>query len=179
MIGTIICATIIYVDLTALYASARTHTTIENTMEPVFYVPFPATAICTLNRIDLHRLETQAMDKFLGANASAERKDIFRHFFTAVTDVHFNDFRSLGQFFGNATLAAEVGQLNDLNVRQVLEFVNVDCAQIFVECTWRTRPQNCCEIFELQRTERGICWIFNSAVSDRLRQREVSQRFKS
>lgn len=179
MIATIICATIVYVDLTALYISARTHTTIENTMQPVFYVPFPATAICTLNRIDIHRLETQAMDKFLGVNASATRKEVFRQFFTAVSDVHFNDFKSLWRFFGNATLAAEVGQLDDLNVRQVLEYVNVDCAQIFVECSWRSRPQNCCEIFELQRTELGICWIFNSAVSAKLRQRAVSQRNQS
>lgn len=176
LIGTISCATIVYVDLTTLYNNPRTHTTIDNTMQPVFYVPFPAVAICTRNRLDMQRLETKAMDHFLGANATMERKEIFRRFFTAVTDVHFNDFSSLWPFFGNATLAAGVRQLDDLNVRKVLEYLNVDCEEIFVECTWRTRPHNCCEIFDLERTELGICWIFNSAVSARLRQREVSPK---
>ncbi|KAH8416701.1 hypothetical protein KR222_007505 [Zaprionus bogoriensis] len=177
LIGTCICATIVYVDLSELYTSNPIHTTIDNSMQPVFYVPFPSVGICLRNRVNLQRLENEASDFFLGVNATPERKDIFKRFVTAVSDVHFDDFRSLASFFGNSTLAAGVGQLDDLNIRTILEYVHVGCSEVFLECTWRTRPRNCCEIFEVQRTELGICWVFNSAVSEKMRQREKEDKF--
>ncbi|XP_046674586.1 uncharacterized protein LOC124363379 [Homalodisca vitripennis] len=40
------------------------------------------------------------------------------------------------------------------------------CAEIFYECQWHGSNVNCCEIFELQRTEQGYCWSFNSLTSE-------------
>lgn len=40
-----------------------------------------------------------------------------------------------------------------------------ECKDLFVNCWWRIRYINCCEIFTLQKTEYGLCWSFNSATS--------------
>ncbi|GLH12619.1 Uncharacterized protein GBIM_17336, partial [Gryllus bimaculatus] len=41
------------------------------------------------------------------------------------------------------------------------------CEQFFVgRCWWRNTEFNCCAIFELQRTEAGFCFSFNSEISE-------------
>lgn len=42
-----------------------------------------------------------------------------------------------------------------------------DCEDFLKDCWWRNVPQNCCDIFELQKTEYGICYSFNSMVSEK------------
>ncbi|XP_060647099.1 pickpocket protein 19 [Drosophila nasuta] len=165
LIGTFICATIVYVDLTALYNSERVQTTIENTMQPIFFVPFPSVGLCLRSRLNVLALENEATDLFLGANATQAKKELFQHFILSVSDIHFNDMRSLTKFFANETLAANLSQLDGIDVTKVLEYTNLRCTHIFVECSWRSKPYNCCDIFELQRTELGYCWVFNSQIS--------------
>lgn len=174
MVGTCICATIVYVDLTELYNSARVHTTIEDSMQPIFFVQFPSVGLCPRSRINWPRLQQEMPEQFLGSDASAEKKELFRSFFAAASGVHLNDMRSLGEFFENSTLAAKISQLDGLDVAKVLETLNLECTDLFTSCQWRGKPHNCCEIFELQRTEFGFCWVFNSAISEQMRQREVS-----
>nr|CAD7422021.1 unnamed protein product [Timema poppensis] len=41
------------------------------------------------------------------------------------------------------------------------------CAELFVDlCWWRNSFFNCCDMFELQMTEYGFCYSFNSEVSE-------------
>lgn len=135
------------------------------------FVPFPSVGLCMRNRINWFMLENEAPDFFLGVNASEEKREIFKHFFAAVSDVHFNDMRSLSKFFRNESLAAHIGQLDDLDVSNVLKYINLQCPDNFVECNWRSKPYNCCDLFELQHTELGNCWVFNSQVSQESRKR--------
>ncbi|XP_030564308.1 pickpocket protein 19 [Drosophila novamexicana] len=177
LVGTFICATIVYVDLTELYNSARVHTTIEDSMLPIFYVHFPSVGICPRSRINWPRLQEEVPAYFMGTNATAEQKELFKSFFTAVSALHFNDMRSLESFFKNSSLAASISQLDGLDVTKVLEYMNLDCGDFFLDCNWRGRPHNCCEIFEMQRTELGFCWVFNSAVSAQMRQRQREDKY--
>jgi amiloride-sensitive sodium channel len=43
-----------------------------------------------------------------------------------------------------------------------------ECRELLTasDCWWRNDYQNCCDIFELQRTEYGFCYSFNSEVSE-------------
>lgn len=41
------------------------------------------------------------------------------------------------------------------------------CDELLSDCWWHNTVQNCCEIFEVQRTEYGFCYSFNSEVADR------------
>ncbi|EDV92698.1 GH18904 [Drosophila grimshawi] len=177
LVGTFICATIVYIDLSALYNSGRVQTTIENSMQPVFRISFPSVGICPRSRINWLKMQQEVPQQFLGANATQEQKDVFIQFFTAVSTVIFEDMSNLKNIFENQTLAANVHQLDGLDVSSVLRYAHHDCTDIFVECKWRGKQQNCCEIFELQITELGICWIFNSAVSVQMQQRAKVDKY--
>ncbi|KAH8359598.1 hypothetical protein KR093_007786 [Drosophila rubida] len=169
LIGTFICATIVYVDLSALYNSERVQTTIENTMQPIFFVPFPSVAFCLRSRLSMYTLENEVTDVVLGINASQAKRELFQHFILSVSDIHFNDMSSLSKFFANESLVANISQLDGIDVTQILEHTNLKCSEIFVDCSWRNKAYNCCDIFELQRTEMGFCWVFNSQVSAKTR----------
>lgn len=161
-------------DLTELYNSARVHTTIEDSMQPIFFVPFPSVGLCPRSRINWPRLLKETPEEFLGSDASAEKKELFRSFFAAASGVHLRDMHTLGSFFENSSIAGQIRQLDGLDVVKVLEAMNLNCNDFFKSCTWRGKQHNCCEIFELQRTEYGFCWVFNSAVSAEMQQRQVS-----
>ncbi|XP_017863369.1 PREDICTED: pickpocket protein 19 [Drosophila arizonae] len=177
LLGTFICATIVYVDLTELYNSARVHTTIEDSMQPIFFVPFPSVGLCPRSRINWPRLLKETPEEFLGSDASAEKRELFKSFFAAASGVHLRDMHSLGSFFENSSLAGQIRQLDGLDVVKVLEALNLNCNDFFKSCTWRGKQHNCCEIFELQRTEYGFCWVFNSAVSAEMQQRQREDKY--
>lgn len=40
------------------------------------------------------------------------------------------------------------------------------CDDLLSECWWRNSDRNCCEIFEVQKTEYGFCYSFNSELSE-------------
>jgi hypothetical protein len=58
--------------------------------------------------------------------------------------------------------------LTELNLTEVYEFTMLTCEEVFTgKCWWRNKYYNCCEnFFELQNSEYGMCFAFNSAVSD-------------
>ena len=39
------------------------------------------------------------------------------------------------------------------------------CENFIFECSWSYRDQNCCDIFEIQKTFYGFCYSFNSMTS--------------
>ncbi|XP_071556613.1 pickpocket protein 19-like isoform X2 [Temnothorax nylanderi] len=52
-----------------------------------------------------------------------------------------------------------------INITQVLHEVMPRCDQLLSACWWRNANRNCCEIFEVQKTEYGFCYSFNSEVA--------------
>ncbi|XP_033149909.1 pickpocket protein 19 [Drosophila busckii] len=177
LLTTIVCATLVYVDLTELYYSVRTQTIIEDSMRPTFVLSFPSVALCPTNRINYFKLQQEAPERFLGANVSAELREVFIRFFVGLSAAHFDKLQALNSFFKNETLAARLSELDGLDMEAVLEFLMLDCQDIFQECQWRNKPQNCCEIFELQRTEAGICWVFNSLTSPEMKKKSAEDKF--
>lgn len=49
---------------------------------------------------------------------------------------------------------------------QVLREVMPRCDELLSTCWWRNADRNCCEIFEVQRTEYGFCYSFNSEMAE-------------
>ncbi|XP_026850675.1 pickpocket protein 19 [Drosophila persimilis] len=177
LVATSIGASIVYVDLSELYQSMRIQTTIKNTMYPIFAAPFPAVGICPRNRINWIKLENEAPYHFLGPNISAAEKELFVRFFTSAADSHLTRLTEMSSFFNNAPLAANLTLLDVLDVATVIEYVLLKCSDFFSACLWRGNPQNCCEIFELQFTESGSCWVFNSLISPARRQKEKDNKY--
>lgn len=58
--------------------------------------------------------------------------------------------------------------LSVLNLTDLYEFTMLTCEEVFTgKCWWRNRYYNCCDdFFELQKSEYGVCFSFNSAVHD-------------
>ncbi|XP_034664752.1 pickpocket protein 19 [Drosophila subobscura] len=177
LVATSIGASIVYVDLSELYQSVRIQTTIKNTMYPIFVAPFPAIGICPRNRVNWYKLENEAPYHFLGPNISATQKELFVRFFTAASDSHLTRMREMSSFFSNATLAADLHRLDGLDVAAVIEYVHLECSDVFSACQWRGNPLNCCEIFELEFTESGPCWVFNSLLSPAMKQKAKESRY--
>lgn len=53
----------------------------------------------------------------------------------------------------------------DINITQVLYEVMPLCDQLLSACWWRNTDRDCCEIFEVQKTEYGFCYSFNSELA--------------
>lgn len=53
-------------------------------------------------------------------------------------------------------------------IKQCIIQVMRPCDDVFLPegCWWNFKQVNCCEIFELQRTEFGLCHSFNSDFSE-------------
>lgn len=66
-------------------------------------------------------------------------------------------------------LHASYVNVTDINVTDLLFKVVPSCKDILSACWWRYDDKECCEIFELQKTEYGFCYSFNSATSETLR----------
>lgn len=52
-----------------------------------------------------------------------------------------------------------------INITRVLHEVMPRCDQLLSACWWRNANRNCCEIFEVQKTEYGFCYSFNSELA--------------
>uniref|UniRef100_A0A6P4FNE2 Pickpocket protein 19 n=1 Tax=Drosophila rhopaloa TaxID=1041015 RepID=A0A6P4FNE2_DRORH len=173
LVTTSIGAIVVYVDLNELYQTVRIQTTIKNTMLPIFRVPFPAIGVCQRNRVNWMLLENGAAEHFLGANVSAAQKDVFIKFFTAAGDPHLSRINEMSNFFSNASLVADLHLLDGLDLREVYMYLQFRCQDLFFSCRWRGNPVNCCEVFEHQFTESGLCFVFNTEISPSSRKRAV------
>ncbi|EGI60799.1 hypothetical protein G5I_10899, partial [Acromyrmex echinatior] len=50
-------------------------------------------------------------------------------------------------------------------ITQVLYEAMPRCDQLLSSCWWRNADRNCCDIFQVQKTEYGFCYSFNSEVA--------------
>ncbi|KAH8383005.1 hypothetical protein KR009_006223 [Drosophila setifemur] len=177
LLATSFGAIIVYVDLSDLYQSVRIHTTIKNTMLPIFRVPFPSIGICPRNRMNWRLLRDEAPNHFLGANVSDAQKDLFIKFFNAAADPHLSRMNEMSSFFRNATLTADLHLLDSVDLAEVFKYLQFKCEHIFSACRWRGNPVNCCEIFELEFTESGLCYVFNSQISKASKQKAKENKY--
>ncbi|PSN57602.1 hypothetical protein C0J52_00505 [Blattella germanica] len=69
--------------------------------------------------------------------------------------VHFKQVTNLFQHF------------TDFNITHFMIEVFPSCEEIFARCYWLGQRVNCCDVFDLQRTEAGFCYSFNSLTSEK------------
>ncbi|XP_017041599.1 pickpocket protein 19 [Drosophila ficusphila] len=177
LVATSIGATVVYFELNELYQNVRIHTTIKNTMHPIFRAPFPSIGICPKDRLNWVLLENGAAEHFFGPNVSALQKEVFIKFLYAADDPHLSRISEMSSFFENETLVANLHLLDGLNLREVYEYTQFKCQDIFSSCRWRGKLVNCCEIFENQFTESGLCLLFNSAITKASRKRAAEDKY--
>lgn len=154
---------IVYIslELSEKFSNSPLSTVVESTIFPVAEIAYPAITICNRNRFHKERCGV-AEQKFL-PNADNETLEYFR---LLIASMNAFEFGALDEFYEevfNFTSA----DLDRLNLTAVFEFVMLTCQEIFIgRCWWRNKYFECCEdFFELQKTEYGLCYSFNSAVN--------------
>lgn len=171
--ATSVCCLIVYFDLAELYYTQRLQTTVADSVHPVFVVPFPSVGICLRNRIDWPRLQSNAAKRFLPPNVDNQTLHTFYRFFESLADVKFYSLKRFAPLFDPAS-NVNLSLIDGVNVLEVLKYLTFPCTQVFSTiCMWRLKPYNCCELFTLERTEIGFCYVFNSAVSSAAQEKAV------
>lgn len=184
---------IIYISLqlSEKFSNSPLSTVVESTIFPVAEIAYPAITICNKNRFHKQRCE-EAEKKFL-AKSDNETLDVFRHLISSLNllefgsvvkrstwiDKHVNtSFRSWDEF-DQEIFNFTSPEMDKLNLTEIFEFVMLKCEEIYVgRCWWRNKYMNCCsDIFEIQRTEYGLCYTFNSAVSVVGKKKAVKKKF--
>ncbi|XP_043248671.1 pickpocket protein 19-like [Colletes gigas] len=122
---------------------APTSIGIESMNHKISGVPFPSVTLCPNNRVDWDKVAN--LEKQIFTN-STERQTLktFRDLLTGLSAISF-----------------------DVNVTDALLQAVPNCEQIFTDCWWRNSNRDCCEIFELHKTEYGFCYSFNSQLAER------------
>ncbi|XP_054081370.1 pickpocket protein 19 isoform X2 [Zeugodacus cucurbitae] len=174
LIATTCSCLYVYNDLADLYYSQRIHTIVEDSVSPIFTKPFPAIGICPRNRINWPKL-MEAHEVFLARNASDEAVRTFRRFFAIMGDFSFGNFFQLRPLY---KLDMNLSLLDDVDIMEVMRYVSFTCDELFVQpCRWRRNAYNCCDLFSMERTEYGFCFVFNSVITDERRERQLKDRY--
>lgn len=137
------------------FRTGKLSTVFESTNFKVSEIPFPAITICNNNRQDYNKTEAALM-RFV-PNRTVSEKETFTKFLHILQNQEFGSFDEYGVIADDNLTALE-----SLNITEVYEFMMHDCEVFFVNCWWKDKPFNCCELFSKQKSEYGICWSFNS-----------------
>lgn len=154
---------IIYISLqlSEKFANSPLSTVVESTIFPVAEIAYPAITICNHNRFSRERCE-EAEGKFV-PNADNETLAIFRTFVLSLNQMEFGALDEFKLDIFNFTSPL----LHSLNITEIFEFAMLRCDEIFIgKCWWRNKYMDCCDdFFLLTRSEYGLCYSFNSAIT--------------
>lgn len=173
--GAIFCIILISLQLSDKFSNSPLSTVVESTIYPVSEIAYPAVTICNQNRFSKQRCQ-EAERKFI-PTADNETIEVFRLLLTSMNQLEFGAFDEFHEEIFNFTSS----QLDGLNLTEVFEFVMLTCDEIYTgRCWWRNKYFDCCDdFFYLARSEYGLCFSFNSAVTEIGLEKEVSHPLRS
>lgn len=163
MLGAVCGVIFISLELREKFSNSPLSTVVESTIFPVAEIAYPAVTLCNQNRFHKERCR-EAESKFL-PNADNETLENFR---TLVLSLNQLEFGALDEFYEDIFNFTS-SELNSLNLTELFDFVMLSCDEIFVgKCWWRNKYVQCCNedgLFFKQRSEYGLCYSFNGAVT--------------
>ncbi|KAK3924384.1 Sodium channel protein Nach [Frankliniella fusca] len=149
-------------QVNTMYQEYRTQvpiTTVQSTHYHVSLVPFPAVAVCDINKIRKSRVQALAAklirDHGLGGVTREELTGLLRF---------------LGRLYDHSREGEEhVQRLEQLFVdynvtldyRGVMQMLGSQCDELLLACRWAGKPMPCGELFETRKTMEGYCCTFN------------------
>ncbi|XP_075210546.1 pickpocket protein 19-like [Lycorma delicatula] len=149
-------------DVWEKYKTSTTETVVETTQHGYANVAFPSVTICDVSRVDWARVLKLTPSDVPVANNDSMWK--VRLLLEALSVITFGDFDEMVPL---NSLNETMEDLKDINITGLLYKVMRPCSEVFLYlCWWRNKEFNCCDIFEIQKTEFGFCHAFNSDVSE-------------
>ncbi|XP_023247311.1 pickpocket protein 19-like [Copidosoma floridanum] len=143
-----ICAFFVTLKIKENYQSRQTVVTIKNLEYGFENVPFPSVTICPGNRIDWGKVD--ALADALIPESNKEERDVFVEILKKIS------------IFDRNHLGELQIPTDSINITEVLINLMPKCDQLFHECTWINEKKNCCDLFDIEKTELGMCYSFNS-----------------
>lgn len=144
--------------LSERFRTGLTSTVFESITFKVSEITFPAVTFCNNNRLNYNKTDA-AVAKFLPKNSST-KSETFVKFLQILQNLEFGSFDNFAVIKND-----ETSEIDNMNLTEIYDFMMHDCKDLFVSCSWKSKPFNCCEWFSKQRSMYGICWSFNSFTS--------------
>ncbi|KAG7211567.1 hypothetical protein KM043_010824 [Ampulex compressa] len=167
-ISAAVASKVIY-TLAHRFQAAPTSIGIESMNYKISGVPFPSVTLCPNDRVDWDK--ALALEERIFPNATdVATVQTFREILVKLSMLSFGDFDEL-----SFLKERNIDGLARLNVTEILLDVIPSCEDLFSACWWRNANRNCCDIFEVQKTEYGFCYAFNSELAEPNARRSVSE----
>ncbi|VVC27973.1 Epithelial sodium channel [Cinara cedri] len=144
------------------YNRSSIDTVVETTFFNYADIAFPAVVICDSSRVDWQRVKRLTARDIPGIDP--DLLPIVKKLLKTFSILSYGDFDE----FDELRNISELAKLKTLNITELLVKVMRPCREVFCcgGCWWNFKQVNCCDIFELQRTEFGLCHSFNSDFSE-------------
>ncbi len=146
---------------------------IETTQLPVYSIEFPAVAICPWSHVNWARAKAAA-HRFLPANPNNEILEGFHQLLSLLDKANFGNFEKLDRLS-----TRNLTDLMNLSVTKLSSYLAYRCDELFVpdSCIFDETPFDCCKLFVQEHTEKGLCLVFNSMISENSRQKQLTNEF--
>lgn len=138
-----------------------TKTVVEDSEYNVFEFSFPSIGICSRNRLNWRKVD-EIQRKYI-PEAGNETKKTFKKFFGLFDGIQFGTFNNLKEL---ETL--NLSLIDQVHISRVLDDFSIACEELFVRntCFWKQVKYDCCDLFFKEKTESGVCLVFNSVFSE-------------
>lgn len=169
MMAAISACLAMYTMLTYRHGEQLLVTVVETARLPIYSIPFPAVAVCPYNHVNWIRYQA-AEERFLPHNTSEVSKNAFYELLAVMESISLTSLRAIGPFVNTRFIPRDV---QDIVLYNLAHFMAFRCDEIFTWCNYDHTEHDCCKIFVHERTERGICLVFNSVISEESRIKQV------
>ncbi|KAJ9583490.1 hypothetical protein L9F63_022162, partial [Diploptera punctata] len=146
----------IILDVWKEYVNSPTVTTVDSTNYPIWNVPFPAVAICNINKIS--RSAAWNLAKNMSKSRGVETEELFEmmrylgRLYDHDSD-HFEDIQKLHNILANGS--------KSFDVTNIMKELTPKCSDLLIRCQWMGKLKTCSDIFDTRKTMEGYCCSFN------------------
>ncbi|XP_023308867.2 pickpocket protein 19 [Lucilia cuprina] len=172
VIAAVITCIIMYMSLASRHNKQQIKTVVETSQMPIYKINFPAVALCPWDHVNWLRYKA-AEEKFLPPYPDKNLRDIFYDVLQCLDDMNLSRLDRLA-LLKNQTIPKII---DEIPLYDLANFMAFRCDELFVECVYDDTVYDCCKIFVAERTEKGICMVFNSMVSEESRKKKITDAF--
>ncbi|XP_026273181.1 pickpocket protein 28-like [Frankliniella occidentalis] len=155
-----------------------TLTVVADTRVDVRDYPFPSITVCPVANVEKSmalatlRLYHEAArrsrfptDNNDTAEAEADQEELDRNHVRLLRALQEFRFPLYSSRWDDAKVVEGLAFLGTQDPRNVLLTAFPPCQRFFLGCSWKSNFSDCCDLFELQETNAGFCYSFNSCTS--------------